>query len=339
MSLILRHISHQFSEAVVLDDVSLSVEPGEIACLVGPSGCGKTTLLRLAAGLEDLRQGSVELNGVSLADGRASMPPERRPVGFVFQDYVLFPHLTIAENIAFGLAGVTSSKRREIIARELAAVDISELASRYPHQLSGGQQQRAALARALAREPQALLLDEPFASIDNALRRRLRADLRRLLKARRIPAVVVTHDPEEALEIGDLIALMAAGRIVEAAKPEALYATPATPEGAGLFPGSQRLFGTAGGGAIRTPFAEVPYKGALDGPVEIVILAGGAAASAPSKKPLQVVDCRFSGPGWSVTAVGESGARLQLGADAFMAIGSPVGAALDPAKLRIFARA
>lgn len=337
MSLILRHISHRFAGAAVLDDVSLAVGAGEIACLVGPSGCGKTTLLRLAAGLEELREGSVELNGTVLADAMGSTLAEKRPIGFVFQDYVLFPHLTIAENVAFGLAGVSAAKRREAVARELAAVDIGELAGRYPHQLSGGQQQRAALARALARAPQALLLDEPFASIDNALRRRLRADLRQLLKARRIPAVVVTHDPEEALEIGDLIALMSAGRIIEAAAPEALFAAPATPAGAALFPGAQRIAGHVRGGAVQTPFGAMPYAGAPDGPVEVVILAGGALASHAPEKALRVIDSRFAGPGWVVAAAGEGGARIHLASPGALAAGSLVGASFDAAKLRIFA--
>jgi len=218
MSLGLKDISHRFGETRALNAASLTVAPGELVCLFGPSGCGKTTLLRIAAGLEPLQDGTVELDGALLAKPGRETQPEKRPVGLVFQDYVLFPHLTVEKNIAFGLAGERHSKLR--VTDQLHAFGIAGLARRYPHELSGGQQQRVALARAMARKPKALLLDEPFASIDVALRRRLRGELRRTLKEQNAAVLLVTHDPEEALALGDRIALMRAGEIIEAASPE-----------------------------------------------------------------------------------------------------------------------
>ncbi|MEZ5915616.1 MAG: ABC transporter ATP-binding protein [Parvularculaceae bacterium] len=241
MGLVLRNIRHSFGAGLVVDGASLEAAPGEIVTLFGPSGCGKTTLLRIAAGLEKLQDGAVELDAATLASAQKHTPPEIRPIGFVFQDYVLFPHMSVAENVAFGLAGHARAERAARVAAELGAVGISELSDRYPHQLSGGQQQRVALARAFARQPRAMLLDEPFASIDVALRRRLRAEMRRILKARSTTTVLVTHDPADAVEIGDRIAVMRAGRIVETGSPEQLYAAPKTVAAASVyFPARKR---------------------------------------------------------------------------------------------------
>ncbi len=239
MSLELRDIRHSFGKGLVVDGATLSVAPGEIVSLFGPSGCGKTTLLRIAAGLEKLQEGAVEIDGETIATPHFDLPAEKRPIGIVFQDFVLFPHLTIAGNIAFGLSDLQKDMRAARIREELDAVGLSDLAGRYPHELSGGQQQRAALARSLARRPRAMLLDEPFASIDIALRQRLRSEMRRMLKGRSTPTILVTHDAAEAIEVGDRIAIMRDGRIVETADPHTLFHTPGTVAGASIFPGSQ----------------------------------------------------------------------------------------------------
>ena len=212
MSLRLTGIRHAYDEREVLRGLDLEAGPGEILCLLGPSGDGKTTLLRLVAGLEPLQAGRIELNGAVLAEPGREVPPEERRIGFVFQDYALFPHLTVAENVAFGLRRVPRGERGWQVAEALASVGLETYAGAYPHMLSGGQQQRVALARALAPRPQALLLDEAFASLDARLRDQVRDDTLHVLQTSGIPALVVTHDAEEAMFMADRIALMREGQ-------------------------------------------------------------------------------------------------------------------------------
>ena len=207
-----------------MDDISLEAQPGEILCLLGPSGCGKTTLLNLAAGILSLQSGSIILDGDVIGSNRINLPPEKRPIGLVFQDGALFPHLSIKKNIEFGIA--KQADRDEISANLLTQIGLSGLESRYPHTLSGGQQQRVAVARALAPQPRVLLMDEPFANIDIMLRRRLREDIRHVLKSQNCISIMVTHDPEEAMEISDKLAIMHAGKIVQSGAPRDIYENP-----------------------------------------------------------------------------------------------------------------
>jgi len=300
MSLVLRDIRHSFGSGTVVDGASLEAGPGEIIALFGPSGCGKTTLLRIAAGLERLQEGSVDLDGATLANSQMHIPPEKRPIGFVFQEYGLFPHLTVRRNIAFGLNELAPAERHARIDAELVAVELAEFSERFPHQLSGGQQQRAALARAFARRPRAMLLDEPFASIDVALRQRLRSEMRRLLKARSTPSILVTHDPAEAIELGDRIAVMKSGRIVEMATAERLFNAPKTVSAATIFPGSQSLACKPCEGGVATAFGEIAVARPADAAF-IVFHDGGVSAAAASEGKATVVDCRFSGPDWLLT--------------------------------------
>jgi iron(III) transport system ATP-binding protein len=328
MTLSLRDIRFGYGREAVLDGVTLAVAPGEIVCLFGPSGCGKSTVLRVAAGLERVGAGTVELGGVTLSSPSAHAPPEKRGIGLVFQDFVLFQHMTVAENVAFGLDGLPLRQKRERVAAELAAVGLADLAQRRPAQLSGGQQQRVALARAFARDPKALLLDEPFASIDTALRRRLRGELRRMLRDRGAPAIIVTHDADEAIELGDRIAIMRRGRIIEDASPEALWRAPQTPEGALLFAGAQELAG--GGGPL---FAAVAA-----GAGRAVLLAGGATARADAAGDMRVVDCRFAGPQWQATleAISHPGAFLRAEAAEPLEIGGRATVSIDASRIRSF---
>ncbi|MHA7872013.1 MAG: ABC transporter ATP-binding protein [Hyphococcus sp.] len=336
MSLDFRHVSHRFGAVVAADDVTLEARAGEITCLFGPSGCGKTTLLRLAAGLEPLQAGEIALNGDVLARPGEETAPEARPVGLVFQDYVLFPHMSVEKNIAFGLAGFRNAKA--LIAEQLETLEISALAGRYPHELSGGQQQRVALARALARSPRALLLDEPFASIDAVLRRRLREDLRRILIEKQVAVALVTHDPEEALALGDRIALMRAGRIVETASPEALYRRPRTIDGARIFPGSQAIEGAVSGGRLETGIGAFAAQGLGDGPGTAVLRQGALTAALDPQGAHQIADCRFWGPGWTAyvdaPGAGLIEARLEAPADP----GARVSLSVDPAQVFVFER-
>lgn len=237
-----------------LEDVSFTAPAGEITCLLGASGCGKSTLLGLAAGLLRVQHGTIMLGGEVLADADASPPPEARPVGLVFQDGALFPHMTLAANVGFGLPRA----RRGEAEGWLARVGLAGLGGRYPHELSGGQQQRAALARAMAPGPRVLLMDEPFASVDIVLRRRLRRDCRILLREAGATVVMVTHDPAEALDIADRIAVMEAGRIVQFGTPEELHHAPATASVGAIFSGAQVITGALAEGGLDTQFGLWP---------------------------------------------------------------------------------
>ena len=203
-------------------DVTLAVPQGQILVLLGPSGCGKTTTLRLIAGFAQLDSGRIEIDQQLVADGTLHVPPEKRRIGIVFQDYAIFPHLSLAQNVGFGLKRGQSARVEEM----LGFVGLGGLGDRMPHQLSGGQQQRVALARALAPQPVVLLLDEPFSNLDAALRVEMRQEVRQLLKASGTTAVFVTHDQEEALFMGDQVGVMNAGRLEQVGTPEAIFHQP-----------------------------------------------------------------------------------------------------------------
>lgn len=211
-------------------DVSLTLAEGEIGVLIGPSGCGKTSLLRAVCGLETATSGRISLGGRHLADAAAGLhlPPEKRQIGMVFQDYALFPHLSVADNVAYGLHGLPRVQRGARVQQMLELVDLAAAASRMPHQLSGGQQQRIALARALAPSPRLLLLDEPFSSLDVDLRERLAHEVRAILKQHGTTALVVTHDQLEAFALGDRIGVMQQGRLEQWDEAYTLYHRPAT---------------------------------------------------------------------------------------------------------------
>ncbi|WP_237064347.1 MULTISPECIES: ABC transporter ATP-binding protein [Microbulbifer] len=218
----------RYGKRVILEAVSLTLHQGEIGCLLGPSGCGKTTLLHAIAGFQPIFHGSISLDGEVISTPTAALPPEKRQVGVVFQDYALFPHLSVAGNLAFGLAGMPRAEQRARVEEMLELVHLQEYAGHFPHQLSGGQQQRVALARALAPRPRLLLMDEPFSNLDTELRRSLAREVRHILRETGTSALIVTHDRSEAFIAGDRIGVITHGRLQQWDTPETVYRTPAT---------------------------------------------------------------------------------------------------------------
>jgi len=211
-----------------VQEISFSANKGDIICLLGPSGCGKTTTLRAIAGFEEVAEGTVFLDGMPVADGNLHVPPEERRVGMVFQDYALFPHLCVNDNVSFGLSRLSSDHRRRRVEEMLSLTGLLELGQRYPHELSGGQQQRVALARALAPQPVLLLLDEPFSNLDPDMTYKMRGELHQLLKSTLTTAILVTHDHQEAFTMADKVAVLHQGRLEQFASPETIYHLPAS---------------------------------------------------------------------------------------------------------------
>jgi len=270
-ALVLENISHAYGAVPVVRELSLRAAPGELVCLVGPSGCGKSTTLRLIAGLERLQQGSIDIAGRRVSDQRLHVPPEERSVGLMFQDFALFPHLNVQDNVAFGLRG--SAAERAARARAmLEQVGMMEYATAFPHMLSGGQQQRIALARALAPQPKIMLLDEPFSGLDTRLRQRVRDDALHVLKQSGTTTLLVTHDPEEAMFMADHIAMMDRGRIVQIGTPSEIYGKPASRFVAEFFSDLNAIAGVVQGGAVATPFGPVAAGGLVENQkVEVLI--------------------------------------------------------------------
>ncbi len=222
----LDQISLAYDGNTVVDGISLALDAGEIGCLLGPSGCGKTSLLRAISGFEPVQQGSIFLQDRLLSNPAQRIPPEQRNIGMVFQDFALFPHLNVADNIAFGLHRMPAEQRRQRVAELLTLTRLESYTSQYPHQLSGGQQQRVALARAMAPKPEILLLDEPFSNIDTDLREQLAAEVRNILKSEQITAVLVTHDQMEAFAMADKIAVLGQGTLQQWGTADDIYRRP-----------------------------------------------------------------------------------------------------------------
>jgi len=270
------NVSHDFGSAQVLKDISFDVAPGELVCLLGPSGCGKTTALRIAAGLEKLQQGSVSINDQLVARPGEYLEPEKRGVGMVFQDYALFPHLSVAKNIGFGLRSQNDVERKEAVERALRQVGMADYYNAYPHELSGGQQQRIALARALAPTPRVMLLDEPFSGLDVARRAELRDTTLHVLKNAGIATIMVTHDPEEAMYMADRIIVMNEGQVMQDGTPENLYFSPQNRFVASFFGEVNRFSGTVQSGVIATPLGKVSHDAFADGTkVEVLVRPEG----------------------------------------------------------------
>lgn len=267
----IRGLTRSFGGRPVVSDVSLRVAAGQVTCLLGPSGCGKSTTLRIIAGVERADAGEVWIDGRQMAGPGLYLPPERRGIGMMFQDFALFPHLTVEANVAFGLSGDRAAKARRV-GELLERVNLAGFAAKHPHQLSGGEQQRVALARALAPRPKVMLMDEPFSGLDNRLRDGIRDTTLEILKEEGAAVVLVTHEPDEAMRMADEIALMRGGRIVQKGAPYNVYNKPVDKAAAAFFSDINVIRGISKGALTETPFGAFLTPGHADGaPVEIVI--------------------------------------------------------------------
>jgi len=264
-------LTRRFGGRAVVDDVSLVVRPGQVTCLLGPSGCGKSTTLRIVAGVDRQDEGVVRVDGRVMSSGAVHLPPEARQIGLMFQDFALFPHLSVGGNVAFGLSGNRAEKRRRA-AVILERVKLTGKIDAYPHELSGGEQQRVALARALAPNPRIMLMDEPFSGLDNRLRDGIRDETLDILKAENTAVLLVTHEPEEAMRMADEIALMRDGLVVQKGAPYNVYNAPVDREAAAFFSDINVIRGTVRGALTDTPFGDFLTPGLADqAEVEIVI--------------------------------------------------------------------
>jgi len=342
MSLELEGIRHAYGAREILRGVDLSVGAGEIVCVLGPSGDGKTTLLRLAAGLEALQAGRIAIGGHVVAERGREVPPEGRRVGFVFQDYALFPHLTVAQNVAFGLTGRSRAEREALVRAALDRVGLGSFTEAWPHMLSGGQQQRVALARALAPRPAVLLLDEAFASLDARLREQVRDDTLHVLQSAGIATLIVTHDAEEAMFMADRIALMRGGRVEQIGAPETLYLAPASRFVATFLGEVNVLPAQVLGGMARGPLGAVPAA-LPDGPAEMLVRPEGLRLLPEGQGVTAEVEAsRLLGASTMVhlTLPDGNGAPLHLHArlppGPRLARGSRVGLALDVERAFVF---
>ena len=271
IGLSLRGVTKYFGKVGAVTGVDLDVKQGQLLALLGPSGCGKTTTLRLIAGFERVDEGMIEIDGKQIASVEYHVPPEKRRIGMVFQEYALFPHLNVLENIKFGLRDYTASQRERRVIDTMEMVGLIGLEKRMPHELSGGQQQRVALARALAPEPALILLDEPFSNLDAGLRVRVRAEVRAILKQAGATAVFVTHDQEEALSLVDQVAVMLSGRVQQVASPQELYRQPENRRVAEFIGDANFIAGYARGRHIDSEFGELESQVPINGEVDVLI--------------------------------------------------------------------
>jgi iron(III) transport system ATP-binding protein len=334
-------VERRYGGFAALDGFSLDIAPAEVVCLLGPSGSGKTTLLRIASGIEKPTGGRVLINGQEVAGPERFVPPERRNVGLMFQDFALFPHLSIRDNVAFGLKALG----REVAAREavaaLARVGLERYAGAYPHTLSGGEQQRVALARALLPRPAVMLMDEPFSGLDVQLREHLQEETLALLRETRATSLIVTHAPAEAIRMGDRIAVMHGGRLVQAGKAEELYRNPADLFVARLFSEINEVPWVVEGTALRTPVGTFVVPDLADGDRAVLCIRRRAIRLQPAGQglPGRVLRVTFLGDQALLEVAAEGFERplttlVHDGAEPLQ--GAEVGLGVDPESVLVF---
>jgi iron(III) transport system ATP-binding protein len=294
MSVSLSHVHRAYDGNPALSDISLTAPEGQVLALLGPSGSGKSTILRLIAGLEPVDVGEIRFSGELLSSPAKTAPAETRRIGFVFQDYALFPHMSAAENVAFGLHAAPRAAREEAALRWLDQVGLKHRAGAFPHELSGGEQQRVALARALAPKPRAVLLDEPFSGLDPVLRAELRETTLAALHEARATALFVTHDAEEALVVADRLAILKAGRLLQEAAPREAYDTPVSLDAAAALGPINVFEGRVQDGVVMTPFGAVSARSLPTGAVSKAAVRAEAIHLRPGSKA-RLIDVRPHG--------------------------------------------
>ncbi len=308
-------------------NLSLDILPGELISLLGPSGCGKTTTLRMIAGFERADHGSIRIDGLLVTDERMHLAPERRRVGMVFQEYALFPHMSVAQNVGFGLS--RGRDRASRVEELLALVGLAGSGDRFPSDLSGGQQQRVAVARALAPRPTIVLLDEPFSNLDQSLRVQLREEIRQILRVANATAVLVTHDQEEALSISDRVAVMIDGRLRQVAIPEEIHQHPLDRQVAGFVGDALFLPGTADGRSVTTALGTLSLHRTATGPVDVLIRPEmiEVTAERATGTPGTVTDRRFQGRDQTVSVVLGDGTLIPVRTSSYVrvSVGTQVG--------------
>ncbi len=329
---------------VVLDQFSLMLNPGEIVCLLGESGSGKSTALRVAAGIQPVHGGAVRINGRTVSAVGTTIAPDRRGIGLMFQDFALFPHLTVLQNVLFGLRRLGRDAALGQAQAALRRVGLADRAADFPHMLSGGQQQRLALARSVAPRPSVLLLDEPFSSLDARLRETVREETLAVLRETHVTSLIVTHDPEEAMVLGDRVALLRRGRIAQIGTAAEIYRHPIDLDAARFFSPLSEIDSIVSGGSAATPLGVVPVPGLADGtPVTIAIRPAGGAAMTTSGPgtPGRIIG-KHDAIGIDICQVMVDGLEAPLGlrqpSDAAMGVGQDVFVTLNPEHVLVFAR-
>ena len=325
-SIAARGLRKAFGDVKVIQGVDLTLAPGDRLSIMGPSGCGKTTLLRLLAGLERPDEGTIEVSGRPVAGPGLHLAPERRRVVLVFQDLALFPHLTVTQNVAFGLRRGTTLNVDDLIER----VFLSGLGHRFPHELSGGQRQRAAIARALACEPELVLLDEPFANLDVFLRPRIRGQVRDILTEAGVASLLMTHDLADALGYSDKLGVMIRGRLVQSGSPSHLYQNPLSPEVAGLLGSINLVPATAAGHLAECEIGQIALGAECHGRVLLALRPESLVAAAAPLGPGRVVETEFGGDhtlvrvqlhsGRTLTAWAQPEAKLEPGSSVALSV-------------------
>jgi iron(III) transport system ATP-binding protein len=341
-SLTLEQVERRYGNAWALRGVSLDMAPGEVVCLLGPSGCGKTTLLRIVSGIEKPTAGRVLINDLEMAGPSRFVPPEERNVGLMFQDFALFPHLRIIDNVAFGLKPLGREQARSEALAVLERVGMARYAEDYPHILSGGEQQRVALARALVPRPAVMLMDEPFSGLDVQLREGIQNETLALLRETRATCIMVTHHPEEAMRLADRIAVMRAGRLVQVGKAAELYRDPADLFVARLFSEINEVPWTVEGGALRTPLGTFWVPELAEGDRAVLCLRQRAIRLEPAGAGIEarVLHVKFLGDA-ALVEVGVQGFDRPLKAlvreSEVPPQGQEVAITLEPERLLVFA--
>ncbi len=334
-------VERWYGETRALRGVSFDVEPGEIVCLLGPSGCGKTTLLRIASGIEKPSRGRVLINGQEMAGPNRFVPPEKRNVGLMFQDFALFPHLSILDNVAFGLDALPRPEAARQALGLLTRVGLGHYAAQFPHILSGGEQQRVALARALVPRPAVVLMDEPFSGLDVQLRDAMQEQTLELLRETRATSLIVTHNREEAMRLGDRVAVMRAGRLVQLGKAEELYRNPVDLFVARLFSEINEIAFAVTGNAIHTPLGRYSAPGLVEGEQAILCIRQRSIDLVPVGRGLfgRVLHVKFLGDA-ALVEIGVQGfdepLRVRVPEAEAPVRGQEAGVEINPASVLVF---